>query len=74
VAPLRFHPGFVLPAAEFPADLRGPEAAVLARALGPELIDAAVIGHAARDVTDPQTRQLLKYLWHILVLRGRPRA
>jgi hypothetical protein len=74
VAPVRYHPGFVLPAAEFPDDLRGPEAAALARDLGPELIDAAVIGRAARGVTDAPTRQLLKYLWHILVLRGRPSA
>jgi len=73
VAPLRYHPGFVLPAAEFPADLRGPEAAALARELGPEQIDAAVIGHAARRATSAEMRQLLKYLWHILVLRGRPR-
>lgn len=72
VAPLRYHPGFVLPAAEFPEDLRGREAAALARELGPPLIDAAVIGHAARGVTNAETRQLLKYLWHILVLRGRP--
>jgi hypothetical protein len=73
VAPLRYHGGFVLPAQDFPDDLRGPEAAALARSLGPELIDAAVIGRAARDVTDPATRQLLKYLWHILVLRGHRR-
>jgi hypothetical protein len=73
VAPLRFHPGFVLPAAEFPDDLRGPEAAALARTLGPELIDAAVLGRAARTVGSAEVRQLLKYLWHILVLRGRPR-
>jgi hypothetical protein len=73
VAPLRYHPGFVLPAEEFPDDLRGPETAALARSLDAELIDAAVIGRAARTVTDAGTRQLLKYLWHILVLRGRPR-
>jgi hypothetical protein len=71
LAPLRYHPGFVLPATDFPAGLRGPEAAALARALGPELIDAAVLGHAARTAS-AETRQLLKYLWHILVLRGRP--
>ena len=74
VAPLRYHPGFELEATAFPADLRGPEAAALARTLGPGLIDAAVIGRAARTVTDAGTRQLLKYLWHILVLRGRPRG
>jgi hypothetical protein len=72
VAPLRYHPGFVLPAADFPDDLRGPEAAALARSLGPQLIDAAVIGHTARRATDPAGLQLCKYLWHILVLRGRP--
>src|SRR5690349_20417870 len=70
VAPLRYHPGFVLAATEFPDDLRGPRAAALARELGPELIDAAVIGRAARQVTSAETLQLLKYLWHILVLRG----
>ena len=67
VAPLRYHRGFVLPAAEFPDDLRGPEAAALARSLGPELIDAAVLGRATGPL------RLVKYLWHILVLRGRPR-
>jgi hypothetical protein len=73
IAPLRYHPGFVLAADAFPAELRGPEAAALARRLGPEPVDAAVLGHAARTA-DAGTRQLLmKYLWHILVLRGRPR-
>jgi hypothetical protein len=66
------HRGFVLPATEFPAGPRGPEAAALARTLSPDLIDAAVLGHAARTAST-ETRQLLKYLWHILVLRGRPR-
>jgi hypothetical protein len=74
VAPLRYHPGFVLAATDFPDDLRGPEAAALARSLGPGLIDAAVIGSAARQATSAHARQLVKYLWHILVLRGRPRA
>jgi hypothetical protein len=73
VAPLRYHPGFVLEAAAFPDDLRGPEAAALARTLDADLIDAAVIGRAARAAGSAETRQLLKYLWHILVLRGRPR-
>jgi len=73
VAPLRYHPGFVLEATAFPADLRGPEAAALARTLGPGLIDAAVIGRAARTAVSAEARQLVKYLWHILVLRGRPR-
>ncbi|MFI5930559.1 DUF3626 domain-containing protein [Actinoplanes sp. NPDC051494] len=84
IAPLRWHPGFVLEATGFPADLRGPEAAELARALarslGTPVIDAAVIGAAthrpgdlARFGTPAEVLQLLKYLWHILVLRGRPR-
>ncbi|GAA3352049.1 DUF3626 domain-containing protein [Amorphoplanes nipponensis] len=72
VAPVRYHPGFVLPAAEFPADLRGAEAAELARALGPDLVDAAALGPAARAASTPEQRQLVKHLWHILVLRGRP--
>ena len=52
---------------DFPADLRGPEAAALARRPGP--IDAAVLGPDAR-VLGPH---LVKYLGHILVLRGRLR-
>ena len=72
VAPLHWHPGFVLPAGDFPDDLRGPDAARLARALGPALIDAAMLGAAARGAS-AEKLQLLKYLWHILVLRGRPR-
>jgi hypothetical protein len=74
LAPLRHHPGFVLPATDFPDDVRGPEAAALARSLGPPLIDAAAIGHAARQARDAETLQLCKYLWHILVLLGRPAA
>ncbi|AGZ42535.1 DUF3626 domain-containing protein [Actinoplanes friuliensis] len=66
LAPLSFHPGFELAPAEFPDHLRGPEAPQLARSLGVDVIDAAVLGRAD---TDPQ---LIKYLWHILVLLGRP--
>ena len=71
---LQWHPGFVLPPGDFPADLRGPEvpvlAAQLARVYHAEVIDAALIGRAAREQRGPL--QQLKYLWHILVLHGRP--
>jgi hypothetical protein len=77
-ADLRWHPGFVLAPAQFPAELRGPVAAELARYLArryrTDRIDAALLGRAARD---PDVRnayddalQQLKYLWHILVLLG----
>ncbi|WP_328473977.1 DUF3626 domain-containing protein [Actinoplanes sp. NBC_00393] len=56
-------------------------AAVVADRYRTPILDAAVIGRAARDVVraphewsrfdDPL--QLIKYLWHILVLRGEPR-
>ena len=81
---LHWHPGFVLAADEFPAELRGPVAPVLARHLaaryGVDVLDAALIGRAAREVVREPARwtafedplQQLKYLWHILVLRGRP--
>jgi hypothetical protein len=63
---LTWHPGFELDPGEFPADLRGPLIPPLARRLG-GVLDAAAIGRATGE--DPQ---LIKYLWHILVLRGRP--
>jgi hypothetical protein len=67
--------------------LRGPAAPVLAAHLaslyGAEVIDAALVGRAARAVVRSPARwaafgapaevlQQLKYLWHILVLLGRP--
>ncbi|WP_433833449.1 DUF3626 domain-containing protein [Actinoplanes sp. CA-015351] len=71
--PLHWHTGFALPADEFPADLRGPAVPPLARDIaarfGTPVLDAEVIGRAARDGDD---LQLIKYLWHILVLLGRP--
>nr|GID84114.1 hypothetical protein Ade03nite_30380 [Actinoplanes derwentensis] len=71
--PIRWHPGFQLPATAFPADLRGDEVPPLARAIAGRyrqpVLDAALIGRAARDGDHPQ---LVKYLWHILVMRGRP--
>lgn len=81
--PLRWAPGFRLPAADFPAGLRGPAVPPLALALGAPVIDAAVIGRAAQSaVRDPgdwarfgdpaDVLQLLKYVWHILVLLGEP--
>jgi Protein of unknown function (DUF3626) len=74
---LRWSPGFQLAPAEFPADLRGPEvpplAAEVAAAYDRPVLDAEVIGRAARQAAaDPHRLQLIKYLWHILVLRGRP--
>jgi hypothetical protein len=75
--PVRWSPGFRLPAAEFPADLRGPEvpglAAAVAERYGTPVLDAEVIGRAAREPGNSAGRlQLIKYLWHILVLRGEP--
>jgi hypothetical protein len=80
---LRWHPGFGLDAGEFPAALRGPVAprlaAALAAAYGTDRVDAAVIGRAAREPAawsrfgaPAEVLQQLKYLWHILVLLGRP--
>jgi hypothetical protein len=67
-------PGFTLRPEEFPAELRGPEVPPLARAIaaryGVAELDAEVIGRAAREPGAPL--QLIKYLWHILVLLGRP--
>jgi hypothetical protein len=75
--PLRWSPGFVLEPAAFPDDLRGPEvppvAAELAARYGRPLVDAELIGRAAREPGISAHRlQLLKYVWHILVLLGRP--
>ncbi|XVU30274.1 DUF3626 domain-containing protein [Actinoplanes sp. CA-054009] len=78
--PVRWSPGFQLPAADFPADLRGPEvpplAAAVAARFGRDVLDAEVIGRAARDKSPfgprAEVLQLLKYVWHILVLRGAP--
>jgi hypothetical protein len=81
--PLRWAPGFRLPATDFPAGLRGPAVPPLALALGEPVIDAAVVGRATRSAVhhpgawarfgDPAgVLQLLKYVWHILVLRGEP--
>jgi hypothetical protein len=74
--PLRWAPGFRLPAAAFPADLRGPEVPPLARAVaerfGRPVLDAEVLGRAAAEPGAPL--QLIKYLWHILVILGEPAA
>jgi hypothetical protein len=76
-AVFRWSPGFRLPAADFPADLRGPSVPPLAREIadryGVEVLDAAVIGRAARERGNtPERLQLIKYLWHVLVLLGAP--
>ncbi|BEL04904.1 DUF3626 domain-containing protein [Actinoplanes sichuanensis] len=71
--PVRWHPGFHLQADAFPDTLRGPETAHLAREIAARyrrpVLNAEVIGRAARDGDHPQ---LVKYLWHILVMLGRP--
>jgi hypothetical protein len=77
VGAVRWSPGFRLAAAEFPADLRGPLvpplAAEIAGRYGVDVLDAEVIGRAAREPgTTPERLQLIKYLWHILVLLGAP--
>jgi hypothetical protein len=84
---LEWHPGFVLGPDEFPEELRGPVAPVLAAFVaaryGTGRLDAALVGRAAGSaVREPgdwarfgstaEVLQQLKYLWHILVLRGRP--
>ena len=73
-AQLRWAPGFRLPAGSFPAGLRGPEVPPLAVEVAERYrvqeLDAEVIGRAAREPGAPL--QLIKYLWHILVLLGRP--
>jgi hypothetical protein len=84
---LRWHPGFGLAPDEFPAELRGPVAPRLAGFVAAryrtDRLNAAVVGRAARSVVrDPadwvafgppaEVLQQLKYLWHILVLRGHP--
>lgn len=83
---LEWHPGFVLGPDQFPAELRGPVAPVLAAFVASryaaDRVDAALVGRAAqsalREPADwarfgptPEVLQQLKYLWHILVLRGR---
>ncbi|MFC7274959.1 DUF3626 domain-containing protein [Paractinoplanes rhizophilus] len=74
IGSVTWSPGFTLRPAEFPAELRGPEVPPLAREIaaryGVGELDAEVIGRAAREPGAPL--QLIKYLWHILVLLGRP--
>ncbi|GIE98797.1 DUF3626 domain-containing protein [Paractinoplanes rishiriensis] len=74
---LDWSPGFRLPATGFPASLRGPDVPPLALEIadryGTPVLDAEVIGRAAREPgTTPERLQLIKYLWHILVLNGAP--
>jgi hypothetical protein len=79
--PLRWAPGFALRYDAFPADLKGPRIPPLVRALasvyGCETIDAALVGRAAHEPetwasfgSPAEVQQLLKYVWHILVVRG----
>ncbi|MFF5077746.1 DUF3626 domain-containing protein [Actinoplanes sp. NPDC000266] len=78
---VRWAPGFRLAVAEVPADLRGPEVPALAAAVaahfGRDVLDAELVGRAAREPSTwsrfggrAEVLQLLKYVWHILVLRG----
>jgi hypothetical protein len=82
---LRWSPSFRLAPASFPADLRGEEvpplASFVARRYRVDALSAEVIGRAARSVvrspaewssfgTPAEVLQLIKYLWHILVLCG----
>jgi Protein of unknown function (DUF3626) len=84
---LRWHPGFALPVDDVPAAPRGDVVPRLARLLreryGVDVVTAAAIGDAARDVvrdpgawsswaTPAETLQHLKYLWHVLVIAGSP--
>ncbi|WP_250037557.1 DUF3626 domain-containing protein [Paractinoplanes maris] len=80
---LRWAPGFELPADEFPADLKGPQVPPLVRAVadhyGRDVLDAALVGRATHEPatwgafgTPPEVLQLLKYVWHILVIQGAP--
>ncbi|XVV17465.1 DUF3626 domain-containing protein [Actinoplanes sp. CA-131856] len=79
--PVRWSPGFRLAAAEVPADLRGPEvpalAGLVAAHFGRDVLDAELVGRAAREPSRwaafggrAEVLQLLKYVWHVLVLRG----
>jgi hypothetical protein len=83
--PLRWHGGFTLPVTAVPDDFRGPMMPPLARRIASEqgIVDAAVIGQAARSVveapaswsgwetTEAPLEQQLKQLWHVLVHYGR---
>lgn len=84
---LEYHQGFVLAPDGFPPDLRTEAtprlAAEVASRFGVGRVDAEVVGRAAQAVVrDPaawsafgsagEVLQELKYVWHILVLRGSP--
>jgi uncharacterized protein DUF3626 len=84
---LEFHPGFVLAPDGFPPGLRTGVtpvvAAFVADRFGVPVLDAEVVGRAAQAVvrdpgpwsrfgTPAEVLQELKYVWHILVLRGSP--
>jgi len=80
---IRSHAGFVLGASEVPDDFRGPRMRPLAeRIAGDALLDAALLGTAARSLieepdrwrewaTPAETWQHIKQLWHVLVRFGR---
>ncbi|MEU4564792.1 DUF3626 domain-containing protein [Actinoplanes sp. NPDC023936] len=75
--PLHWHAGYTLAVTDVPADLRGPEVPPLARRIAARhhrpVLDAELIGRAARAAAaDPHQLQLIKYLWHLLVLLGQP--
>lgn len=83
---LEWRPGSRLAPDEVPDEFRGPRmrplAVLLCERYARPLVDAELIGRAARDVvTAPgewsawgspaETQQLLKYLWHTLAVHGR---
>ena len=82
---LEWRPASRLAPDEVPGEFRGPEmrplAALLCERYARPLVDAELIGRAARDVvtapgewtawgTPAETLQLLKYLWHTLAVHG----
>jgi hypothetical protein len=82
---VRWSPSFRLRPSEFPPGLRGPSVPPLAEFIASRydeaFLNAEVIGRAARSVvrqpalwsafgTPAEVLQLIKYLWHILVLAG----
>jgi hypothetical protein len=79
--PVRWHRGFTLLAADVPVLLRGPSVPAFALAVAERgqrrTLDAAMLGRAVRTPSSwpafgrpADVRQLVKYLWHILVVLG----
>jgi hypothetical protein len=82
--PLDWHPGYALPADEFPDEFRGHRVRSLARRIAAHgLVDPAAIGRAENSLrSDPRLRQdwgiddatatHFRRIWHALVAHGRP--